>query len=148
MADSSGAQQRPRSLKVFLDAGGDLTAPDIWEERLAEVVSLDLPLAPPGERARRAADARAKALKAGTRRCGWRRRDRVVADMEAGLEHLCVGGRDATPVTAKRGRHVRDLLSRSSSMRSILLPTAASLLSKMTSSIRPNKDLLAAAPSG
>ncbi len=76
MADSSGALQRPPSLKAFLDAGGDLAAPDIWEERLAEVVYLGLPLLPPTERAKRGAEARAKALDATSRRCGRRRRER------------------------------------------------------------------------
>jgi hypothetical protein len=62
MADSSGALQRPQSLRAFLDAGSDLTADGIWVERLAEVVHLDLPVTPPRERAKRAAAARARAM--------------------------------------------------------------------------------------
>lgn len=62
MADSSGALQRPPSLREFLDSGPDLAAEDVWAERLAEVVYLDLPVTPPKERAKRAAEARARAL--------------------------------------------------------------------------------------
>ncbi len=77
MADSSGASQRPPSLKAFLDAGGDLLAAEVvWEERLAEVVYFDLPSIPPGERAKRAADARAKALADARRPCRRGRRGR------------------------------------------------------------------------
>jgi hypothetical protein len=60
MSDSSGALQRPPSLRAFLDAGCDLTEEGIWVERLAEVVYLDLPVTPP--RAKRAAAARARAM--------------------------------------------------------------------------------------
>jgi hypothetical protein len=50
------------SLRTFLDAGCDLTADDVWVERLAEVVYLDLPVTPPREPAKRAAAARVRAM--------------------------------------------------------------------------------------
>lgn len=77
MADSSSdAPQRPPSLEAVLDSGSGLAEVGGWEERLAEVVYLELPSMPPAERVKRAVDARARALNAAGRRCGRRRRDR------------------------------------------------------------------------
>jgi hypothetical protein len=75
MADSSGAPQRPPSLREVLDAGNDLTPVGGWLERIAELVYIDLPLTPPSKRAPWAADARTKALDLACRRRGRRRRE-------------------------------------------------------------------------
>ncbi len=76
MADSSGAPQRPPSLREVLDAGGDLAPVGGWLERLAELVYIDLPMTPPSKRGPWAADARTKALDLACRRRGRRRRRR------------------------------------------------------------------------
>ncbi len=83
MADSSGALQRPPSLREFLDSGPDLTTTDVWWERLAEVLYLELPFIPPSERARRADEARDRALRwcrgsARGRRARQERRERTL----------------------------------------------------------------------
>jgi hypothetical protein len=58
MADSSGALQRPPSLQVFLDVGCDLVESEVWIEGLAELVFLQLPFMPLGERRRQAQESR------------------------------------------------------------------------------------------
>ncbi len=52
--DRSDALYRPPSLRAFLDAGCDLGASEIWMESLAELVFLQLPFIPVGERRHRA----------------------------------------------------------------------------------------------
>jgi hypothetical protein len=73
MADSSGALQRPPSLRTVLETGSGVSAAGDWLERLAEVTYLELPVTPPGERVQRAADARRRAESVACRRRRCRR---------------------------------------------------------------------------
>ena len=69
--------QRPPSLRAALDSDSGLAEVGGWDERLGEVVVyLELPSIPPAERAKRAANARARAVKAAGLRCGRSRSDR------------------------------------------------------------------------